>query len=181
MSSLKDKIINGIIAVEGGYVNDPNDSGGETMYGVTVAVARADGYTGPMKNLPRERAYSIYARTYWDANRLSDVEALSPQIAEEMADTGVNCGVAVAALFLQRSLNVLNRQGKDYADIRADGKVGPGTIAALRAYLNKRGKEGEKVLFRMLNALQGARYVELAEKREKDETFIYGWFLNRVS
>lgn len=38
---MKDKIINEIIRVEGGYVNDPRDSGGETNFGITVAVARA--------------------------------------------------------------------------------------------------------------------------------------------
>jgi len=36
-------------------------------------------------------------------------------------------------------------------------------------------------LYKMLNALQGAYYIELAERREKDEDFIYGWFKHRVS
>ena len=41
---MKTKIINEIIGVEGGYVNDPSDSGGETNFGITVAVARQFGY-----------------------------------------------------------------------------------------------------------------------------------------
>ena len=44
MSLLKDDTINHIIEIEGGYVNDPNDSGGETNYGVTEKVARDNGY-----------------------------------------------------------------------------------------------------------------------------------------
>lgn len=182
MSALRDKVINGIIAVEGGYVNDPRDSGGETNWGITVAVARADGYTGPMRDLPKQRAYDIYARKYWHALKLDDVEKLAPRVAEEMADTGVNCGVSVSGTFLQRALNVLNNRGTLWPDLKIDGQIGPATLRALTAYLKYRGKaEGEVVLLRMLNSLQGARYIELAEKREKDERFVYGWFLHRVS
>lgn len=181
MSDLKKKTIDGIIAVEGGYVNDPNDSGGETNYGITIKVARENGYFGNMKDMPREVAVRIYETRYWDINRLSEIEMLSPRIAEELADTGVNMGVGRAGVFLQRSLNVLNQMGTHYPDIATDGKIGPGTIKALKDFLARRGKEGETVLYRMLNCLQGAGYVELAEKRVKDETFIFGWYKNRVS
>lgn len=181
MESLKAKTIDEIVRIEGGYSNDAADSGGETMYGITVAVARANGYTGPMREMPRSLAESIYAARYWDALRLDEVAALSEPIAAELADTGVNMGVGVAATFLQRALNVLNKGGGLYADLKVDGGVGPATIAALTAYLKARRNDGgEKVLLRALNALQGARYVELAERREKDETFVFGWFLNRV-
>lgn len=179
-SELKKRIINGIIKVEGGYSNDLVDSGGETNYGITVAVARAYGYRGAMKDLPVEIAFEIYSREYWDVLRLSEIEKLSPKIAEEMADTGVNMGVARAAEFLQRSLNVLNDGQKYYPDIRVDAKVGPLTVATLKKYLDKRGTHGEIVMHRMLNSLQGAYYVTLAERRQKDERFVFGWFLNRV-
>jgi len=89
-------------------------------------------------------------------------------------------GVPVSARFLQRALNVLNRRGKDYPDLKVDGHVGRRTVAALTAYLKKRGSAGETVLYRMLNALQGARYVKLAERYEKNEEFEHGWFANRV-
>ena len=51
---------------EGGYSNrnPEDDPGGETMWGVTARVAREDGYTGPMRDLPLERAKSI-ARRAW--------------------------------------------------------------------------------------------------------------------
>lgn len=180
MSRLSTHIINTIIATEAGFVDDPNDSGGKTRWGITKAVARANGYKGKMRKLPRETAFRIYKHRYWDALSLDAIELLSPRIAEEVADTSVNMGVSVAGRFLQRALNVLNRRGRDYHDIRVDGKVGRLTVKALRAYLRKRGKEGETVLYRMLNALQGARYVKLAERYEKNEEFEHGWFANRV-
>ncbi|RTL04416.1 hypothetical protein EKK58_10610 [Candidatus Dependentiae bacterium] len=178
--SIKEKIIDDIIAREGGYVNDPKDSGGETMYGITVAVARKFGWQHSMKSLTKEVAFNIYSSLYWDSLRLDDVEKLSPKLAEELADTSVNMGAVRAATFLQQSLNVLNNNGEHYKDLTVDGAVGKLTIAALMAFLAKRGKEGEVVLYNMLNCLQGAFYINLAERRKKDEKFIYGWFRNRV-
>jgi lysozyme family protein len=178
--SIKDKIINEIIRIEGGYSNDSKDSGGETMYGITVAVARKYGWQYSMKSLTKDVAFNIYSSMYWDSIKLDDVEKLSPMIAEEMADTSVNLGSMRAAEFLQRSLNALNNEQKDYVDLTIDGIIGNGTIKALAAYLAKRKGEGEAILNNMLNCLQGAFYISLAERRKKDERFIYGWFKNRV-
>ena len=175
---MKERIINAIIDVEGGYVNDPNDSGGETNFGITVQVARANGYTGDMRDMPREVAFDIYAAKYWDAVRADELVELSEIVADEVVDTAVNMGAGRAIKFLQRALNVLNTQGKLYPDLTVDGAIGPATINALRGYLSTRN---ELVLSRALNCLQGAFYIELAERREKDERFVYGWFKNRVT
>lgn len=180
MTSFKNEFINQILAVEGGYVNDPADSGGETNFGITERVARKYGYLEPMKNMPVFVARQIYEALYWDALNLSEIEKLSRRIALELGDTGVNQGVGRAAEFLQRSLNVLNNQQKGYNDIKVDGDLGPNTLNALQKFIAWRGKDGEKVLFNMLNCLQGAFYVNLAERREKDEKFVYGWFKHRV-
>lgn len=177
---MKNKIINNIIDVEGGYVNHSSDKGGATKYGITEKVARENGYTGNMKDLPREVAFDIYAAKYWDVNCLTELAMLNPLIAEEVADTGVNMGVKVAAKFLQRALNTLNLKGELYKDLAVDGAIGDITINALELYLSHRGKHGELVLLRMLNSLQGARYIEITEAREANEDFIFGWFLNRV-
>lgn len=173
-------LVEQVLLREGGYVNDPSDSGGETNYGITLAVARAYGYEGPMRDLPRDTAKAIYKAKYWDYNLLDEVAKLSPKIADELFDTGVNQGVASAGAFLQRSLNVLNQGGALYADTKVDGHIGRMTVAALREYLKRRGAQGEIVLFRALNSLQGAFYIELAEGRAKDEKYVYGWLLNRV-
>ena len=133
-----------------------------------------------MRDLPKEIAFNIYSDLFWDKLSLEEIESLSAIIAAEIADTAINMGQKRAAIFLQRSLNVLNYRQGIYRDIKADGKIGRNTLFALKKYLAKRGKAGEEVLVGMLNALQGAKYIELAERREKDETFIYGWFLNRI-
>ena len=177
MHSLKKKIIDNIIRVEGGYVNDPSDSGGETNFGITIETARAYGYTGLMRDLPRETAFDIYVARYWDAVRAEDLIALSEPITAEIVDTAVNMGPKRAGKFLQRSLNAFNNQQRAYNDISVDGAIGPATVFALKRYLQTRDEE---TLVKVLNCLQGAFYVDLVERREKDEKFMYGWFKNRV-
>jgi len=173
-------IIEDVLANEGGYVNDARDAGGETNWGITIGTARAAGYTGTMRDLPRDRAFEIYRRQYVVAPGFDKVAVLSMAIAAELVDTGVNMGPKVPGVFLQRALNALNNGGKDYGDIAADGAVGPATIGALQAFLRKRGAEGERRLLALLNALQGERYVSLAEGRAANEAFMYGW-LARVA
>lgn len=169
------------IGNEGDFSDDPRDSGGATRYGITERVARAHGYTGSMRTLPFELARQIYREQYWNLLRLDAVAALSPKLADELFDTAVNCSQGFAARSLQESLNVLNRGALDYPDMAVDGLIGAVTIALLRAYLGKRGEDGESVLINMLNCLQGAYYVHLAEDRPKDEAFVYGWFRNRIA
>jgi len=175
-----DAYVETLIGREGGYVNNPDDRGGETIWGITAAVAREWGYRGSMRDMPRETAKAIYRSRYWTAPRFDKVAELNPLIAEELLDTGVNMGPAVAVTFLQRALNVLNRKGADYADIAVDGRIGPATLGALAAYLRKRGAAGESVMMKALNGLQAARYIELCEKREANETFGFGWLAQRV-
>jgi len=180
MSRLKSKIIDEIIKTEGGFVDDPSDSGGATKYGITERVARSVGFDGKMINLPIGLAQEIYRVRYLDRVRFDEVEKLAPIIAAELADTAVNMGIRRAGEFLQRSLNVLNRNGRDYHDLRVDGSIGGKTIAALSSFTRTRGRSGIDVLYSMLNTLQGAFYVTLAERRVKDERFVFGWFRNRV-
>lgn len=176
-------IIKKIIGIEGGYVNDPRDSGGATRFGITEAVARKCGYDGKMCELPVEQAIQIYEGLYWQPLKLDDISKLSGHIAEELFDTGVNMSPSVAGKYLQRVLNVLNYVSEKislYPDLVVDGQVGAKTISALQIYLNHR-KQGESVVLKALNCLQGNKYIELAEKRKKDKAFINGWLINRVN
>ena len=175
-----ERILDEVLAVEGGYVNDPADAGGETNWGITVAVARASGYTGAMRDLPRDVARGIYHEKYVVGPGFAAIASVSPAVAAELVDTGVNMGPKTASVFLQRVLNALNDGGSNYPDVKTDGNVGPATMSALRRYLQTRGKHGEVVLLRALNALQGARYIELAEGRPENERFVFGWLANRV-
>ena len=174
-------LIAGVIDREGGYSNNPADRGGETMYGITKAVARRNGYGGAMKDLPRAVAEAIYFSEYVTKPGFAAIIPLSERIAEELVDTGVNMGPGVASRFLQVALNGLNGGGKLYRDIGEDGDVGPATVGALKAYLAKRRAEGESVLLKALNCLQGARYIELARTRTANTAFLYGWLRTRIS
>ena len=168
-----------VLNIEGGYTNDSSDSGGETNRGITIGVARDFGYTGEMINLPEEVALHVYYTKYWLVNNLSNVATLSEKIAEEAFECGVNCGTSTAAKILQRSLNLFNAREKHYADIKVDGHIGNNTIKSIEEYFKYR-PGNSKILVKAMNILQGYYYISLAERREKDEKYIYGWLANRV-
>lgn len=111
-----DKAFERLIGHEGGYVNDPADPGGETMYGITKRVAVEYGYTGPMKSLSLGQAKDIARKQYWDkvsANKFPGA------IAFELFDMAYNHGVSRSAKILQAAVGVPD-----------DGIIGPKTIAA---------------------------------------------------
>ncbi|MEZ7524000.1 glycoside hydrolase family 108 protein [Burkholderia vietnamiensis] len=116
MSSFDDAF-DALIGNEGGYSNDPKDPGGETMWGVTARVARAAGYTGPMRDLPRDTAKAISKRFYWDPLKLDMFDA---RVAFQILDANYNGGHCV--IWMQGS-----------AGARVDGVLGPATIAAVQA------------------------------------------------
>lgn len=104
-----------VIGQEGAYSNNPADPGGETMWGITVTVARANGFAGPMKLMPKSVAQTIAKRQYWDAVHGDD---LPYPIAETLFDAAYNSGPGQAIKWLQRALGVAD-----------DGKFGPITQA----------------------------------------------------
>jgi lysozyme family protein len=110
-----------------------------------------------------------------------EIAKRSEALAAELFDTGANMGPAVAVTFIQRALTALNRNGQDFTDLVPDGRIGPATLDALDAFLAVRGEPGgEAVLLRALEALQGERYLRLAERRPANEAFLYGWLANRI-
>jgi len=99
---------------EGGYVNHPSDPGGETMWGVTVVVARKFGYAGSMRDFPQDLAKKVYRLTYWDSVRADE---LPEGIRYAVFDAAVNSGPGQSIRWLQRALGVAD-----------DGKLGPVTL-----------------------------------------------------
>lgn len=171
---------------EGGYANDPKDLGGETIFGITrrdwphsPIWAKVDSYK---KNLGLEKAIpimnadanimdiakSIYKKNYWDVNGLDKVT--NQEVANELFDTGVNMGTGVAARFLQRALNMTNRNQIVYPDLSVDGRIGSKTLQTVNTHPNLR------LLNKILNALQGARYIEIMESAPAQERFATSWF-----
>lgn len=175
-------------AVEGGYVNNVKDSGGETNHGITAALANdyktqlvtKFGWDGTMKNLSLDMAYWLYETHFWSRLYADDLMKRHALFADKLFDMAINMGVTTAGSYFQQVLNANNNQGTLYADLKVDGWIGPTTLKALDAYIAKRGAEGVNRMLCALLAEQGHHYLQLVQKRQKDEEFYYGW-AGRVS
>lgn len=165
---------------QGQYTNNPLDSGGPTKWGITEARARASGYTGNMIDLPYEVAYTIYQTCFWIEPQFDQIALIFRRLGAYMLDTGINNGPHIPAVWLQRSLNVLNGQGKLWPDVTVDGMAFRMTRAALSKYIIMRGTEGQRILLDMMQALAGVRYIELAENKPTQEVFEFGWLSKRA-
>lgn len=115
MNSFDDAFI-ALMGNEGGYSNNPADSGGETMWGVTARVARANGYQGDMKLLTQDTAKIIAKSAYWDKYLCDQFD---PRIGFQVFDAAYNGGHP--AQWLQQA-----------AGVTIDGSIGAQTIAAVR-------------------------------------------------
>lgn len=107
-----ESMIEATIGKEGRYSNNAADRGGETMWGIIERVARANGYVGAMRDLPREKAVAIYRSEYAIKPGFAAVAEISPKIGEELFDTGVNMGTHVPAVWFQEWLNAFNKDRK---------------------------------------------------------------------
>ena len=105
-----------LITHEGGFSNHPDDPGGATMYGITEAVARENGYTGAMRDLTLDFAKSVYRKKYWDACRC---DQMPDQLRYPLFDGAVNSGPGQSTKWLQVALGV-----------KTDGAIGPVTQQA---------------------------------------------------
>lgn len=181
MSRTIEGIIDDILRAEGGYVSNPNDRGGPTRFGITEEVARASGYTGNMRDFPEQLARNIYYNQYVTQPGFDKIFLISPEVAAELVDTGVNMGPKVSTVFLQRALNLFDKKGEAYSPLKVDGALGPATISAFQNYLANRKSQAIPVMLKALNCLQGNRYIELAEGNPTQKEFIFGWLANRVS
>jgi len=184
-----EKAFKDLIHVEGGYVNHPNDPGKETYKGVSrVYHPNWLGWSIIDKHKPhslfprileiddslKNLVKNFYKIEYWDSVLGDKVSEIESPIASELFDTAVNMGPERAVIFLQRALNVLNTKNTTvlYNDVSKDGDLGPITLEALQKCCeNNRGYS----LLIYMNVLQGARYIENAEKNRKKEVFIAGW------
>ena len=107
-----------VLKLEGGYSDDPRDSGGKTQYGITEKVARAFGYSGEMRNLTKQTAAEIYKQGYWLNCKCGE---LPYPLSLYVFDCAVNQGSDAAKKLLQAALNV-----------KQDGLIGSVTLAAAR-------------------------------------------------
>jgi len=144
------------------YVNDPNDPGGETNWGISK---RAFPDVN-IKNLTKDEATKLYMFKYWMPMRLNEVH--SQEMAEEMLDIGVNMGNEVAVRLAQWAYNLLTND-----EIHMDGKIGPVTLGALN------GHPFPRSVTKAMNGLQFSRYVMIVANNPKQKKYFRSW-LRRV-
>ena len=147
-------VIDKVLEHEGGYVNDPNDLGGETKYGITKRF-----YPDvDIKSLTKEDAKDIYKRDYWDKNKIDD---LPDNLKHIFFDMCVNQGRGTAVRVLQRAIN--NKGG----NLTVDGGFGPGTSVALAKYTPEVAR---------VRCYRLKHYYDLVNKKPEQERFLFGWF-----
>jgi lysozyme family protein len=160
-----DDIIDRVLQYEGGYVDNPNDKGGPTNFGITAVTlgnwrrlgrpATAD----EVRTMPRNEAREIYKARYIGT---PGFEAIADgDLRMVVVDCGVLYGPKRAALWLQTAL-----------DVPADGEIGSGTQKALATC------NAETVARKVL----GYRYARIKERVEQDPSqmvFFRGW-MNRT-
>lgn len=170
-------ILAAVFAMEGGYVNDPKDPGGETNHGITVAVARDFGYTGSMKAMPQDVAANIYVTNYINKPGYGDIITLSPAVGHKLVDAGVNTGPGRSSRWFQQSMNSLSRGGVDFPQINVDGKIGAGTIQAFESLRRIRGKvRACELTLKLMDAQQASHYTSLTNTPQ----YIPGWIDHRI-
>jgi len=114
------KAVAEVLRFEGGYVNDPDDPGGETKFGISKrAYPDLD-----IKALRIEEAIEIYRRDWWDRYRYGEIR--DDDLAAKVMSCSVNLGPARAHRLLQRANNY---SGGDWVDV--DGIIGSLTLAAV--------------------------------------------------
>ena len=177
ISGVAAAIIAAVFALEGGYVNDPKDPGGETHHGITKTVAQQNGYTGSMKDLTQELAASIYYKDYIEKPGFVPMLEISPVVSQKLVDAGVNTGTTRTSRWFQTGLNALSRGGKDFPQINVDGKVGAGTISAYKSLQKIRGRvKACELMIKMLDGQQTTYYMSLTNLPQ----YTVGWVDNRI-
>ncbi len=171
-----------LFSIEGIYDNDPDDPGGETVYGIArkkwpslplwervdrIKIARMDKYAIAERikedSFLMEEIAAFYKREFWD---IFSCDLIPQMVAFEIFEQAVNIGITQCTRHIQRAVNILNRNQESWKDIAEDGKFGKGTLDALYSAT----KKDSEYLLGLLNILQGSFYINL-----KNEKFIRGW------
>lgn len=173
-----------VIHHEGGYVNDPDDPGGETFGGISRrSHPKWQGWKiiDAMKKHPEfpkclyrdqqllQLKRELYLNEYWTNSY--DLIA-DDELSTKLFDLAVHSGRAKSTVLLQRTLNVLNKRETIYKNIRVDGIFGERTVAALGSC---QANYEAKLIVNVLNGFQMKFYLELMEGNETLEKYI-GWF-----
>jgi lysozyme family protein len=159
---------NHVFPWEGGFVNDPQDRGGATKYGITLATLRA--YRGAkatvrdVRNLTKEEAERIYKAAYWTPLK---PDKLPVGLLALVFDASIQSGVGRAVKQLQQVLN-----STKIVAIAVDGVMGTNTIQAVRAV---EARLGEDALQDMYADVRDSFFEHLAASGANFRKFVRGW------
>lgn len=151
------QIIEFTLQNEGGYVNDPNDAGGETNFGISKRM-----YPNlDIKNLTKDQAIGIYKREFWDPYPFDKINDFG--ICRKLFDMSVNMGASRAIKLLQAA----------EGNIAVDGRLGPISIQAIN------NDDPTILLHAYIDRIEGF-YKQLAADKPSNQKFLKGW-LRRAS
>ena len=172
-----DKAIEIILKHEGGYVNDPDDPGGETKFGIT----KRNYPTLNIKSLTVEQVKEIYRRDYWDGKcDWIPTTDIGEEFATIFFDTVVNMGFGKATLLLQQTINRFRSPKADRSSLSStkiieDGRLGRITQEETIRFLSDAFID--KFILERIHKY--VRIIKRPNKRRANEKFLLGW-VNRV-
>lgn len=165
-----DSMLDDILVREGGFVNNPNDRGGATKYGITQATLSnwlgRPASVAEVQALDTATAKAIYRKNYFTGPHLDQLPDL---IQPVMLDAAVNSGPGQSIKWLQKVLNANN-----YGPLTVDGGIGPKTVAAAEAAAEAMGTDLNKALIEIRRAFLQS----LVANNPSQQQFEKGW-MNR--
>jgi len=159
-----------VIKHEGGYVNDNQDPGGETIAGISrnnwskwpgwVKVDMLKREANFPKNLDgdlslQEDIKDFYRINFWD--RINGDKLTNQEVANSIFDFGVNAGISTSASIAQMVVGV-----------GTDGVIGNQSIEAINTF-------NTDLFLASFTVAKIARYIRIVEKRPTSQKYFYGW------
>jgi type VI secretion system secreted protein VgrG len=167
MNEKFNKCIDIILRNEGGLVDDPDDTGGITNYGISYRFLSHSDWqpshgglvtADDIRNLTKGEACEIYFKYFWKPLQLEQLK--NDSLALQVFDMAVNCGNVPAIRLLQKLVGV-----------KVDGKIGPKTIEAANTFTDD--------LAGIFRKARHTWYSNLVIEKPQFKKFLAGW-LNRV-
>ena len=159
-------ILNRLLDNEGEHSDDPDDAGGETIYGITKRDYPEDFkrvFDAYKRNKASARALAknFYLREFWDDN----YKFLTGRMGEKIFDLSVLFGKRKVIMLLQEALNTDFGEG-----LKIDGIFGKKTLAAT----NKHYPAYPSFIYRCVK-----HFESIVKRRPQNQKFFLGW-LNRL-
>jgi lysozyme family protein len=158
-----DTAIAKLLTLEGGYVNDPCDSGGETNYGI----CKRDEPELNIKTLTKQQAIDWYHKNFWLKYGMDHIE--DDKLASYWLSMAVNGGIShITKIIQQVVMDTMQQASIFHTSITVDGVPGPQTIKLINEYWKTD---------KLLNVMEKMwnHYLKIMEAHPEDNKFYHGW------